>query len=396
MDAHYKVTETDLIVILPDGRELGLTPYTSSRLSHAGYDEDRGLLYIAFPPTKTLPKGTIYEYRDVEIDTWEGFLDAESKGSYAIARIMGKRGSPAPYAYRKVERLQEADASADPTSAHSAEMTTQTKAVAGTVIVPPVTVQQTSPTAKNGTSQIEAKAERSPEDTIPELPTKDEELPSRALAVQSSARALVVGTPAQYEQAANRLRAIAAERKLVEARAKVFYDPAFAAYKAARDLRDEALSAYDAATSAIKAEMLRFDQIETRQRQEAEQAERRRLEEESRANAKRESEERAKRDAEYLRAQGEEEIARQVEASPLPIAPKPVAPVVMARAIPQTEGVGRREKWAYRIVDEAKIPFTHEFYTLDPKKLQNRTRLKAHGSIEGALEVYDEGSITVR
>lgn len=346
------------------GVKLDLQPVQSSRIAAYAYDEATMLLFIGFP------NGNVYEYQAVEPDTWEGFSEAQSKGSFFNQRIGGARGKPI-YRYRKVE------ARYTPPTAEE---------ISGGVVDAEFHV---SPRGESMEPVTIA-------DSIADLPTKDEELPTRALTVQQQASALAISNPEMYTRATNFLTLIRAERKLVEARALAFYTPAHQAYVAARQLRDEALTPYEEAEKIVKKAMLGFQQAEERQRRETEAKIRREAEEKARAEAEERSREDARRAAEHFEAQGEPELAAQTLANPLPVAPLPIAPVVLQSAVPQTKGVTRRENWQYRIVDQSAIPLSHEFYTLDLTKISARVKkLKQHANIPG-VEAYDEGTIAVR
>jgi len=49
---------------------------SSSNVKGARYDEEERILEIMFKG------GAIYQYYDVDVDIWEGLLDAESKGKF--------------------------------------------------------------------------------------------------------------------------------------------------------------------------------------------------------------------------------------------------------------------------------------------------------------------------
>jgi hypothetical protein len=366
MDARYMPGLIDGTIAIigfdpnyPD-RTLDLIPVSSSRFCAYGYAPEQMIAYIAFKA------GTVYEYQGVEPDVWDAWQEADSKGSFAIANVIGKPRNPI-YPFRKVEAAAESD---DPASGGQE--------------------------AAKPRGEILRPAQAGSGDSIPDLPERDEELKDRALAVQLAARQLAITTPERYSFAGDRLTSIKAERKIVEARLNRVYDPAYKAYKEALALKQESLAPYDEAEKILKKSMLEYHRIEEDQRRRAEQEERMQREAQAREDAKKESEAAAKRDAEYARAQGEEALAQSIERAPLPIAPKPVAPVVHEKAVPEVKGVSRRENWQYRIVDAAQIPLTHEFYTLDEKKIAQKAKLlKSHANIPG-VEVYDEGTIAAR
>ena len=374
---HYHDEETEEHLILGfhptrPADTLKLAPVQSTRIAGVAYDEEHMVLYIAFP------SGTVYSYDGVEPDVHEAMLSAPSIGAYFAAYVKGPKGSPI-YPYREVPPHVDVPPTPDPESqvkdsfrqVNAEEAKALRTAVAGEVL---------PKTASN---------------TIPELPERDEELKTRALAVQSEARALAITSGDLYCLASDRLVVIRAERAMVKARLDQVYDPAYAAYLAARALRDEALAPYDQAEKILKQSMLDFHNLEQRQRREAEAAERRRLEAAAREEAERRSHEEADREARYAEAQGEPALAHSIRSNPLPVAPAPVAPVVMQSAIPAERGMaGRRENWQYRILNADRIPMTHEFYSLDEKKIAARVKLlKSNASIPDVLEAYDAGTI---
>lgn len=57
---------------------------SSSAVGHIAYDDD------AREMTVTFVTGRVYLYSDVDPDTFEDFIAAESKGRYFNARIRGK------------------------------------------------------------------------------------------------------------------------------------------------------------------------------------------------------------------------------------------------------------------------------------------------------------------
>ena len=345
-------------------RDWGLQPYQSSRITHAGYDEQSMLCFLAYPPTKTGP-ATVYEYRGVEPDVWDGFLEAESKGSY-LAQIVGKRGEPAPYPYRKLDPVVEADATADPT--------------------PAVGVEE-APTAAIGAA--------SNADTISELPDDDKALMPFAQGFLARVRQFFIKTPDDYQTADNQLVLLKAQRALVTARMNLVYDPAFNTYKEALKLKQDALAPFDEAENLFKSRMITYRQEEERTRRKLEQEEQRHLQALADQQAKEQAALEAEQAAKHYEAQGEPELAESVRANPLPVAPVTVGPVVMEAAVPKGKTT-LKENWQYRIVNADAIPLTHEFYTLDERKINAKVKLlKSNHGIPG-VEAYDAGTIATR
>lgn len=55
----------------------------SSVIAAAGYDQDRRILYVVFNT------GRVYEYQDVPPETYQGLMEAESKGKFLNETIIG-------------------------------------------------------------------------------------------------------------------------------------------------------------------------------------------------------------------------------------------------------------------------------------------------------------------
>jgi hypothetical protein len=56
----------------------------SSVIAAAGYDPERRILYVVFNT------GRVYEYQDVPPETYQGLVEAGSKGKYLNERIIGR------------------------------------------------------------------------------------------------------------------------------------------------------------------------------------------------------------------------------------------------------------------------------------------------------------------
>ncbi|PSQ70958.1 MAG: KTSC domain-containing protein [Bacteroidetes bacterium QH_9_67_14] len=68
-----------------------LTTVESSMIHAAGYDAEGRELEVVFN------SGKVYRYRDVDEDVFEELLDAESKGRYMQAHVIGV------YPYRRTK-----------------------------------------------------------------------------------------------------------------------------------------------------------------------------------------------------------------------------------------------------------------------------------------------------
>lgn len=349
-----------------------MTKVESSRLSAVGYDEDKMELFIEFPT------GKLYKYYGVEPDVHEAFMESDSKGIFFGTNIKGKDPKNPIYRYDEVSAEEKAEKAGKPTLVK--------KAPEGKTIAP------------GGGKEA---------DTIAELPEKDEELKDRALASLEKAKSLgtidergvfIIENGDVYQAVVNRIRVIAAERKLVSERAARLYDPAYKTYLEARTLRDEALAPYDTADKMLNDAVKAYLKREEQKKRDDEERERKELEAASKAEAEEKSRQETEKAAQHAEAVGDTREADSIRANPIAVAPKAVAPVIHRSSVPEVKGVHKmKENWQYRILDEAGIPITLDYYTLDPKKLLARAKdRKSLGTIPGVLEFYDEGSLTIK
>ena len=58
-------------------------PVDSSNISSIGFDEDSSTLEVEFH------SGAVYQYFDVPLAVYEGFIEADSKGQYLAQHIKG-------------------------------------------------------------------------------------------------------------------------------------------------------------------------------------------------------------------------------------------------------------------------------------------------------------------
>jgi KTSC domain len=66
---------------------IAMLPVSSSMVNTLGYDEDNQILQVEFH------NGAIYQYSEVDEDTWEDFCQAESVGRFYNEEIKGKYNS---------------------------------------------------------------------------------------------------------------------------------------------------------------------------------------------------------------------------------------------------------------------------------------------------------------
>lgn len=382
-----------------------LQEVTSSKLQRVGYDEEKQVLVVQFPEAKQ----SVYAYMGVDPLIFDAMMAAESLGSYFIKNIRGKNGDPI-HTFKKLgdgKLVSEAgtidDALLSGCVATPPESPLFAQQPKGKPLPPAPDIHKAAP-AIEGEVVPPASV-----DTIPELPAEDEQLKTRALTVQEQAKAFAITDGRAFSQADSWIVTIKRERKLVFDRLDAIVKPALEAYRQAQRLRDESVQPYDEAERILKGSMLTYSRLEQEQRRQREQEEFRKRQEDAKRQAEEESRQMAEQDARTLEAQGEVEMAASVRANPLPIAPVVVAPVVLEREVPKGAS-SIREKWAYRNVDELKL-LAHalpgvapaqlqqvmRFFSADAKKLKSyATTMKLLGTIPGAIEVFDEGTISTR
>lgn len=73
----------ELAEIANEEAEIQMLPISSTMASAMGYDKQRKILQIEFN------SGSVYQYADVEIETWQCFLNSDSKGKFFNKEIKG-------------------------------------------------------------------------------------------------------------------------------------------------------------------------------------------------------------------------------------------------------------------------------------------------------------------
>lgn len=73
----------ELAEIANEEAEIQMLPVRSTMASAMGYDKQRKILQIEFN------SGSVYQYADVEMETWQRFLDSDSKGKFFNKEIKG-------------------------------------------------------------------------------------------------------------------------------------------------------------------------------------------------------------------------------------------------------------------------------------------------------------------
>jgi hypothetical protein len=356
-----------------------MKPVQSSRLAALGYDPENFQLFVRFPPTKTAPAGKVYRYENVSEETFDDLCGAASIGQF-FNEVIVKNADKYPY-------LCVDDGSASAAPYDTLEMGST-----------PVTIDAPAPA-----------------EIIPaEIPDDPDGLKTRALATRTEATAITITTADECESASHAVLRIRAERKVVVEKINKIKEPATAAWKAACALFNEVDGRYAEAERFLDDGILAY-RAEARRKAAQEQAAREKAERDARESAEREQREEyerrvkaandeaaqkaaelSKQDAKDAEAQGAPpEVIEQILANPLPVtvqhvvppplayAPAPLASIVTSH-IPKVSGLSYTTEYFYTITDESMIPFTHEFYTLDPKKIDAKVQsLKKHANIPG-------------
>lgn len=312
-----------------------LTPVNSTRFKAIGFDEDEFHLFVQYHPTKADPDGTIWRYANVSPEQFDDMKRAESIGKYFGLHIQGNPDHP------------------------------------------PLKVRQDgSEEAPEAAAEQEAIAEpafRNPEDAI-----------ASAMVVANQAKQLQITTAAAYGQAGQELVRLASEIRRREAFFAPMKEAAYRTHKEICAREAEALRPLKEAERALSTGITRYREEEERRRR-AEQdridaEQRRRAQEEADRRAQQLAEERAK----MLEARGEEEKAAEVRMNPAPVAPAYVPPAVVQKEVPTVEGLSFAKDWDFEIVEPAQVPLSHDYYTLDEKKIRARVKqMKQHCQIPG-------------
>lgn len=311
-----------------------LTPVTSTRFAAIGFDEDAFQLFVQYHPTESEPKGAIWRYENVSPELFDDFRQAKSIGSF-----FGK------------------------TFQHNAEH-------------PATKIKQ------DGTEDAqEPIAEPEPE---PEPFRSQEEAVATAMVVAQKAKALAITSPDAYEQAGKELVALASEMK----RRRDFFAPMKeAAFRTHREIcarEAEALKPLQEAERMLTSGITSYRAVEERRRREEQERIDKAQREAAQADADKRAKEIAEERARAHEARGNQQAAAQVRANPAPVAPAYVAPAVVQKDVPQVEGLSFASDWDFAIDDPTQVPLSHEYYTLDEKKIRSKVKLmKQHCQIPG-------------
>jgi hypothetical protein len=356
-----------------------LEPVQSSRLSEMGYDPDTFTLAVRFPPTKKAPAGKVYHYRNISEEIFDDLKNAPSIGVFFNETILK---NPEKYPYVCVDEGIGEDSSSQPGA-------------------PPAEVQAIS----------------APVEIVPaDIPDDPDGLKAYALATRTETTAITITTSDECEAASREVLRVRAKRKIAIEKINKIKEPATQAWKAACALFNEVDSRYADAEKFLDDGILAY-RAQARRKAVEEQQAREKAEREAREKAEREQREEydrrvkaaeeeaarkaadlAQQDAKEAEAQGAPpEVVEQILASPLPVTvqhviPPPLAyapaplPTIVQHAIPTVQGLSYVTEWFYEITDESLIPLTHEYYSLDERKINSKVQaLKKHANIPGVF-----------
>jgi KTSC domain len=354
----------------------------SSLLKQIGYDAETFTLSARFLPGKKSPAGKVYHYSNVSEEIWDDIENPKNGMSIGQAFSQIIKANPHKYPYSCIDEGLGADESESVSS-----MTTE------------------EPVAPSSPAEI----------LPPELPDDEDGLKSRAMSARTEVTAFTISTAEECELAMREVLRVRAERKAAIEKVNKIKIPATQAWKAACELFNEVDGRYAEAEKYLDGAILAYRDAERRRaaaaaeaerkRREAEQqeairqqkAEYERLQAEAQAEARKRAEDLAISDAEAAEAAGApDEVVQAILENPLPVAaqhvaPPPIAPMATAspiaqQNIPRVQGMSFTTEWFYQITNESEIPFTHEFYSLDLKKINDRVQsLKKHANIPGVF-----------
>lgn len=77
------ICNTDLATLPADSKAIAMLPVNSSLAQAIGYDPDRKLLQVKFK------RGSVYQYSDVDAETWDELCETDSLGRYYNTEIKG-------------------------------------------------------------------------------------------------------------------------------------------------------------------------------------------------------------------------------------------------------------------------------------------------------------------
>jgi len=210
---------------------------------------------------------------------------------------------------------------------------------------------------------------------------KPSDVEKQALIVAKQAQAVSIRTPEDYVIACTQACQVAGATKRVEEFFKPMKAAAHKAWRTVCDSENKVLTPLQTAKSHLAFLIGRYQQEQ--------EAERKRLEQTTRAQLRTQQEDKL-----LDRAQELEQEGRAEEADALLDQPVQTPVVVAPSVVPQVKGVSVREKWKFRITNEAKVP--REYLMVDERKVQKVVdAMKSLTSILG-IEVYEESKAVFR
>lgn len=311
-----------------------LTPVTSTRFAAIGFDEEAFQLFVQYHPSTNEPKGAIWRYDNVSPELFDDFSKSKSIGSFFGKTFQGNPEHPATKIQQDgTEDAQEPIAAAEPE---------------------------------------------------PEPFRSQEEAVATAMVVAQKAKALSITTPDAYEQAGKELVQIAMEMRRRRDFFKPMKDAAFKTHREICARETEALQPLQEAERMLSSGITSYRAAEDRRRREEQE----RLDKLQRERAQAEADQRAAEIAEERarahEARGNQEAAAQVRANPAPVMPAYVPPSVVQKDVPEVQGLSFAAAWDFEIEDPTQVPLSHEYYTIDEKKIRNKVRdMKQHCKIPG-------------
>lgn len=350
----------------------------SSLLKQIGHDAYSFILRARFLPGKKSPLGKVYHYKNVSEEVWDDVNNPKSGESIgqAFSRII--KGNPDKFPFECVDEGVDVDQSATSTSIAKQDAAPGTEIVAASV----------------------------PDDV--------DEIKALALTTRTEATAITISTADECEIASREVLRIRTERKIAIGKINKIKEPAAQAWKAACALFNEVDSRYAEAEKFLDDGILAYRALVKRQEAEriaaenkrqaelaehARQAQQEEFERQQKAakdEADRTAAQLAQQDAAEAQARGASaEEVRGIIDNPLPVAVRHVAPPPIAYVapppasiepleIPKVAGLSYTTEWFYQITDESLIPLSHEYYSLDEKKINAKVQaLKKHANIPG-------------
>jgi hypothetical protein len=213
----------------------------------------------------------------------------------------------------------------------------------------------------------------------------DRSVATEALTWPDRARAAVVRDAESYEIAAHLLLGIKDLRRKI---AETFDPHCKRAYEAHRALTKEKADAEAPLTQAeriIKDSLRAYDAEQERIRREQQ-----RIADE---RARREAEDRALEQAAAMEREGHEfgDVGLIAEAHAAIEAPIVAVAAPIAKTTPKVAGVSMRKTWAFRVVDEARVP--RQYLSVNETKIRGVVRALGSAAAIPGVEVFEETSV---